>query len=106
MSYELAFLGILVTLAVIMVIVYVIRQERDAWLGRQLRGAAGSEHAARLAIESANLDRLLSQKFDGELEQAQKRRASGHRLPPNVVRLVPRITNRGREVTFTPDGAA
>ena len=106
MTYELAFIGVMCVIAVFCAIVFMIRHERDAYLGRELRKAAGTESAARMAIESANLDRLLSQKFSGERDQAQRRRPSNHRLPPNVVRLVPRITSRGRELNFTPDGAA
>lgn len=106
MSPNLLFLGAIGGVALFCLIVFIARHERDAMLGRQLRKAAGSESAARRAIESANLDRLLEQKFSGELERAEKRRTTGHRLPPNVVRLTPRVTSRGREVHFTPDGAA
>lgn len=106
MTFELTFIGVLAGIATICAITFMIRHECDAYLGRELRRAAGSESAARMAIESANLDRLLSKKFDGELEQAQRRRATGHRLPPNVVRLVPRILNRGKPMHFEPPGAA
>lgn len=104
MTYELAFIGVLAGVAVLCVVIFMIRHERDAYLGRALRKAAGSEHAARMAIESANLDRLLNLKFEGEVDKAKRRKAS--RLPANVVRLVPRILNRGRKVNFEPDGAA
>ena len=106
MTYELAFIGSMIGCAVFCAIVLVARHEHHARLGRMLLEAAGSESAARMAIESANLNRLLERKYSGEMERAEKRRATGHRLPPNVVRLVPRVTSRGREVHFTPDGAA
>lgn len=89
---------------VLVALCFLYRQEHEAQLGRMLLEAAGTEHAARMAIESANLDRLLNLKFEGEVDKAKRRKAS--RLPANVVRLVPKITNRGREVHFTPDGAA
>lgn len=74
-----------------------IRAQADCDLGRELRAAAGSESAARMAIESANLDRLLEQKY----------RAPKPRLPANVVRMAPRVVQRGRPLHFEPtDGAA
>jgi len=72
--------------------------DKDSELGRELREAAGSESAARMAIESANLDRLLSKKFEGEYGRAMRK------PPRNVVPL--RIVNRGQPVRFEPPGAA
>lgn len=104
MTYDLAFIGALIGIAVFCAVVVFIRQEHEARLGRMLLQAAGGESGARMAIESANLDRLLERKFDGELRET--RRPSGHRLPANVTRIAPRILNRGRKVNFEPDGAA
>jgi hypothetical protein len=107
MTYQLAFIGALAGIAALCGIVLMIRHERDAYLGRELRRAAGSESAARCAIESANLERLLRQKYDGEIDKAMRRGFRGQQqLPGNVVNFVPRVTNAGRAVNFTPDGAA
>lgn len=95
---------VLTALVVMICLACMWHADHDAYLGRALRKAAGSEAAARMAIESANLDRLLSQKYEGELDRAKRRQ--GNRLPANVVRLVPRVTSRGRVVNFTPDGDA
>ncbi len=99
MTYELGFIGAWLGVVVFCVTTYMIRHERDAWLGRELRKAAGSESRARMAIESANLDRLLEQKFDRVMAKLP------NRLPANVVPF--RILNRGQPVRFEPtDGAA
>lgn len=106
MTNDQLFTLLMVAAAVIVLIALYLmsRHEHEARLGRMLLDAAGSEHAERMAIESANLDRLLSQKYEGELDRAK--RHHGTRLPSNVVRLAPRILNRGRTVNFTPDGDA
>lgn len=98
MTFELALLGALAGIAVLCGLVVMIRHERDAWLGSELRRAAGSESAARMAIESANLDRLLSQKYENEFERTMRRK------PARNVLQFPPITNRGRPIHFTNDG--
>lgn len=97
---------ILAAVVVMICLTFMWHADQDAELGRALREAAGSEHRARMAVESANLDRLLEQKFDGELAKAERRRATGHKLPSNVIRIAPRILNRGQPVHFEPPGAA
>lgn len=104
MNLELGFLGVIAGIGMLCVVVFMVRHERDAYLGRALRKAAGTEHGARMAIESANLDRLLEQKFTGELVKARK--PQSNRLPANVTRLVPRIPRRVRSAHFEPPSAA
>lgn len=92
---------------VIFALCLMYRWECDAMLGKALREAAGSEKAARMAIESANLDRLLSKKYENEFERAMRRgtRTLHNKLPRNVLRFPP-ITDRGRPIHFEPPGAA
>jgi hypothetical protein len=107
MSSNLLFLGTIAGVALFCIIVFIARHERDAVLGKALRKAAGSESAARMAIESANLERLLRQKYDGETDKTMSRGFRAlERLPHNVVRLAPRVTSRGKPLHFEPPGAA
>lgn len=98
---------VLTALIVMICLAYMWHADQDAELGRELRAAAGSESGARMAIESANLDRLLSAKYENEFERAMRRgtRTLHNKLPRNVLRFPP-ITDRGREVKFTPNGDA
>lgn len=105
MTNDQLFTLMMVAAAVIVLIglTYMWHADHDAQLGRELRNAAGSESAARMAIESANLDRLLSQKYQTEFERAMVRQPN--KLPRNVLRF-PQITNRGNPVRFEGPGAA
>ncbi len=103
MTFDQLFALVLVVAAVIVAIclAHMWRADLDAEIGRELRLSAGSAAGVRMAIESANLDRLLEQKFDRVMAKLP------HRLPANVARIAPRILNRGRVVRFEPtDGAA
>lgn len=48
--------------ALLGLVVVIVRHERDAWLGRRLIEAAGSEDLAKLAIAEARAERLVREK--------------------------------------------
>lgn len=73
-----------------------VRAEQDAFDGKRLREAAGSRASIEMAIESANLERLVFQKHADEYERAMRRKPAR-----NVLRFPP-ITNRGRPIHFEP----
>jgi hypothetical protein len=93
-----AFICVCVGLTVTAILAAIIQHERYASKGRRLIEAAGSEELAELEIR-----RIHDSRFLNELLR-HKSRAKPR--TNNVVRFVPRITSRGREVRFGPDGAA
>lgn len=102
MNAQLLFACVMAVLALIGGIAFLIRHERDAYLGRKLREAAGTEERARQAIEDARMSRELA-----EALLARKAAAAFNRVHrPNVVRFAPRVTSRGRPLHFEPPSAA
>lgn len=56
---------------VLALVISVVRHEKDAWLGRRLVDAAGSEELANLVIVETTAERLARERFrNREIERA------------------------------------
>jgi hypothetical protein len=82
-STHLLFLGSMLALALAGAAVTLLRYARDAHVGRQLRHAAGSDAAARVAIDDVRMARELRERIERQREQAARY--------PNVIRMHSRV---------------
>lgn len=96
---------VLAGLGLICAAIVFIRHEVDAyWWRRACRGFRGGEKAARRFVLDTEDLKKRDEQLQRELDEALARKAfDAYRR--NVLRFPP-IKNRGREVRFTPDGAA